>query len=60
MRQREAVILAGTGRKNREIAVIMKITEYTVIQYLDRAYKRLDVHTRREAFTKLQELEHAT
>lgn len=57
MRQREVIILAGAGRKNREIAVLMDISERTVIQYMDRAFKTLDVHSRKEAFRKLQQLE---
>jgi DNA-binding CsgD family transcriptional regulator len=58
-RQKEAVLLAGQGYKNREIAIFMHITEYAVVQYMDRAFKNLNVHTREEAYQKVKENEDA-
>ena len=57
LRQCEAIHLAGQGLKNQEIAIQMGISGSAISSYLVRAFETLDVHTRQEAFRKLQELE---
>jgi DNA-binding NarL/FixJ family response regulator len=58
-RQCQAVKLAGLGRTNAEIAMAMGITEYAVVSSMDRAFKFLNVHSRKEAYKRLMELEKA-
>jgi DNA-binding CsgD family transcriptional regulator len=48
-REREILALAVTGSANREIAARLYLTESTVKTHLSWAFRRLGVHSRREA-----------
>jgi DNA-binding NarL/FixJ family response regulator len=48
-REREILALAVTGLANRQIAARLHLTEITVKTHLSGAFRRLGVHSRREA-----------
>jgi DNA-binding CsgD family transcriptional regulator len=54
LREAQVLTLAASGRPNREIAEALFITPATVAKHLERAYRKLDVHSRPELMARLR------
>ena len=51
-REKEVLDLLITGKKNKEIAEILCITEHTVKAHIDHIYEKSKVHSRIELIIK--------
>lgn len=48
-REQEVLTLLAEGKRNKEIARFLKLSESTIEQHLDHIYRKLDVGNRVEA-----------
>jgi DNA-binding CsgD family transcriptional regulator len=54
LREAQVLTLAASGRPNREIAEALFITPATVAKHLERAYRKLDVHSRPQLMARVR------
>lgn len=55
-REKDAALLAASGRTNKEIAETLRLSRGTVEQYLNRAYQKLDIENRGQLMYKAASL----